>query len=92
MEGYGIQVERMIKRLGQTLSEKDRRRYAAVEAVKFGHGGSEYVAGLLGCDRETIDQSRVDFGIWGRPGGKTCPKRSGSSSTIHISLIILPAK
>ena len=31
MEGYGIQVERMMKRLYRTLSEKDRRRYAAVE-------------------------------------------------------------
>jgi len=61
MEGYGIQVERMMKRLYQTLSEKDRRRYAAVEAAKLGHGGVEYVARLLGCDAKTIGQGRLDL-------------------------------
>jgi len=60
MEGYGIQVERMMKRLYQSLSEKDRRRYAAVEAAKLGHGGVEYVAGLLGCDPKTIGQGHMD--------------------------------
>ena len=61
MEGYGIQVERMMKRLYQTLSEKDRRRYAAVEAAKLGHGGVEYVARVLGCDPKTIGQGRLDL-------------------------------
>lgn len=61
MEGYGMQVERMMRRLYQTLSEKDRRRYAAVEAAKLGHGGVEYVARLLGCDAKTIGQGRVDL-------------------------------
>ena len=41
MEGYGLQVERMMQRLYRSLSEKDRRRYAAVEAAKLGHGGVE---------------------------------------------------
>jgi hypothetical protein len=61
MEGYGIQIERMMKRLYQTLCEKDRRRYAAVEAAKLGHGGAEYVSGLLGCDPKTIGQGRLDL-------------------------------
>jgi hypothetical protein len=61
MEGYGVQVERMMKRFFQTLSEKDRRRYAAVEAAKFGHGGVDYVAGVLGCDPKTIHQGQVDM-------------------------------
>lgn len=39
-----------------TLSEKDRRRYAAVEARRLGHGGIEYVAGVLGCSRRTIER------------------------------------
>lgn len=38
----------------QTLSEKDQRRYAAVEAKRLGHGGIEYVANLLGCATKTI--------------------------------------
>jgi hypothetical protein len=54
MDGYAPEVERMIKRLFGSLKESDRRRYAAIEAAKLGRGGTEYVAGLLGCDPKTI--------------------------------------
>lgn len=37
-----------------TLSEKNRRRYAAIEATKLPHGGIMYVAAVLGCSRRTI--------------------------------------
>ena len=37
-----------------TLSEKERRRYAALEARRVGHGGITYIAGLLGCSKRTI--------------------------------------
>jgi hypothetical protein len=47
--------------LYQTLSEKDRRRYAAVEAAQLGHGGVEYVATVLGCDPKTIGQGRLNL-------------------------------
>ena len=50
----------MMKRLASWLSEKDRRRYAAVEAAKLGHGGVEYIAALLGCDAKTIRQGLRD--------------------------------
>jgi hypothetical protein len=51
---YGAQVERQMVNFYRSLSEKDRRRYAAVEAVKLGHGGQVYLAGLFGCDPDTI--------------------------------------
>jgi hypothetical protein len=54
MDGYAPEVERMMKRLFGSLKENDRRRYAAIEAAKLGHGGTEYVAGVLGCDPKTI--------------------------------------
>jgi hypothetical protein len=54
MEAYPVEVETKMKRLFGWLSEKDRRRYAAVEAAKLGHGGMEYVARLLACDPKTI--------------------------------------
>ena len=38
----------------RTLSEKDQRRYAAMEALRLGHGGISYVAGILGCSTKTI--------------------------------------
>jgi hypothetical protein len=56
MEAYSVEVETKMKRFFGWLSEKDRRRYAAVEAAKLGHGGVEYVARVLSCDPKTIRQ------------------------------------
>ncbi len=56
MTPYPVAVERMMKRLYRSLRENDRRRYAAIEAAKLGHGGTEYIAALLGCDPKTIRQ------------------------------------
>ena len=39
MDAYAPEIERKMKRLFDSLSEDDRRRYAAVEATKLGHGG-----------------------------------------------------
>jgi hypothetical protein len=61
MEAYPADVEAKMKRLYCWLSEKDRRRYAAVEAAKLGHGGVEYVSRLLGCDPKTIRQGLADL-------------------------------
>jgi hypothetical protein len=54
MEPYPPEVEALMKKLYQTLSDKDKRRYAAVEALKLGHGGQSYIAQLLQCSRNTI--------------------------------------
>ncbi len=54
MEPYPSEIEQDMRKFYQTLSEKDKRRYAAVEAQKLGHGGIQYVAGVLGCHRSTI--------------------------------------
>ena len=39
-----------------TLSEKDQRRFAAVQAQQLGHGGIKYVAEVLGCSRRRIER------------------------------------
>ena len=56
MDGYAAEVEQKMQRVFGWLSEKDRRRYAAVEAAKLGHGGVEYIARVLACDPKTIRQ------------------------------------
>jgi len=56
MDAYSVEFETKMKRFFRWLSEKDRRRYAAVEAAKLGHGGVEYIARVLGCDPKTIRQ------------------------------------
>jgi len=37
-----------------SLSEKDRRRYAAIEAQKYGYGGITQMSILFNCDEKTI--------------------------------------
>jgi hypothetical protein len=61
MEAYAVDVERKMRRFFDWLSEKDRRRYAAVEAAKLGQGGVEYVASVLHCDPKTIWQGMKDL-------------------------------
>lgn len=60
MQTYSEKVERHMLNFYQSLSEKDRRRYAAVEAEKLGHGGKTYIAGLFECDLETISVGHSD--------------------------------
>ncbi len=61
MDAYAPEIERVMKRLFESLGEKDRRRYAAVEATKLGRGGIEYVARLLDCDPKTIRQGQAEL-------------------------------
>lgn len=49
-------TEKRMRDFAQTLSEKDRRRFAAIEAVQRGFGGSVYIAGVLGCSTKTIER------------------------------------
>lgn len=60
MRPYPPEICRHMKAFCDSLSEKDRRRYAAVEAEKLGHGGVEYIASVLDCDEKTIRQGRGD--------------------------------
>jgi len=51
-----IVTESRMRDLAATLSEKDRRRFAAFEATQRGYGGIAYVAGVLGCSTRTIER------------------------------------
>ena len=51
---YDQEVEQLLRQYYQTLSEKDRRRFAAVEAITLGRGGMSYIASVLGCSRRTV--------------------------------------
>ena len=56
MQPYTPEIEQTMKKYYATLSEKDRRRYAAVEALKLGHGGQGYIAKVLGCSEKTVSR------------------------------------
>lgn len=55
-----IAAKRAIEFYG-TLSEKDRRRYAAVEAQRLGRGGVPYISKLLGCSTRTIERGIAEL-------------------------------
>lgn len=43
------------------LDEKQRRLYAGLEALKFGHGGDQQMADLLGMDPSTVARGRREL-------------------------------
>lgn len=51
---YTQEIENLIRSTYLQLSEKDRRKYAAIEALKLPRGGKAYLVRLLGCSRNTI--------------------------------------
>ena len=63
MNPYPANVRQHMKAFYDSLSEKDRRRYAAVEAEKLGHGGVEYIAQVFDCDEKTIRHGRSDVAL-----------------------------
>ena len=58
---YTTEVELAMVTFFGSLREKDRRRYAAVEAAKLGPGGLAYLSALLGIDSKTIRQGQADL-------------------------------
>lgn len=54
MKRYPPEIEAGMRTFFHSLSEKDRRRYAAIEASKLGYGGQSYIAAVLGCERHTV--------------------------------------
>jgi len=61
MRQYEPTIEKEMKKFYGTLSERDKRRYAAVEAIKLGHGGQKYVAKVLGCSEKTISRGAKEL-------------------------------
>jgi hypothetical protein len=58
---YPPPVEEAMRTFCDSLREKDRRRYAAVEATKLGHGGLAYIARLLRLGPKTIQQGLAEL-------------------------------
>lgn len=72
---YPPELENEMKKFYQTLSEKDKRRYAAIEALKLEHGGIIYIANVVGCDRDTVNEGIKEL--------KSMPSDSGYDKRIR---------
>ncbi len=44
---YKKEIEERMRQFYKSLSEKDRRHYAAIEANKIGYGGVTYISKVL---------------------------------------------
>jgi hypothetical protein len=92
-ERYEPHVEGRMRGFWQTLSEKDRRRFAALEAARLGRGGVRYIADVLECSTRLILRGAAELdqlphdpaaGRVRRPGAgrkKECRPSRNSSRT-----------
>ena len=58
---FSEETERRMVGFYQSLSEKDRRRFAAIEAQRLGYGGVKYIAELFGCSERTIERAAQEL-------------------------------
>jgi len=57
------ETEQLLQVFAATLSEKDLRRFAAIEALQRGYGGITYVAKVLGCSDKTIERGIAELNL-----------------------------
>ena len=58
---YKTSIEKSMKKFYDSLCEKDKRRYAAIERAKLSHGGITYISVLLACDPKTIRRGQREL-------------------------------
>ena len=58
---YPAEIEKYIKDTYSNLTEKDRRMYAAIEALKLPRGGKSYIVRLLNCSKKTLYKGIYDL-------------------------------
>ena len=75
MTGYEKGIEQKMQRLFATLSEKDRRRYAGIEAAKLGHGGIDYVSELFELDPKTVRKGLIELELAEDPASSRVRKK-----------------
>jgi hypothetical protein len=58
---FDAATEQNMRDFFATLSEKDQRRFAAIQTKQLGFGGVKYVAELLNCSRRTIERGLIEL-------------------------------
>lgn len=59
---YEPAIENQMVAFFESLSEKDKRRYAAIEVLKLPYGGKSYIRDLLNCRFNTLDKGIEELG------------------------------
>lgn len=58
---YPQEIEKQMQKFYNSLSEKDRRGYAAIEANKLGYGADTYISNILNCHRKVISRGKEEL-------------------------------
>jgi len=84
-KSYGPAIEQQLRQSYQSLSEKDRRRFAAIEAITLGYGGIQYIAQVLGCDPQTVHEGMRELKqLPEDPAGKRVRKPGGGRKKTEV--------
>lgn len=82
VEKYSSEVEKVMLNYYNSLQERDKRRYAAIEALKLGFGGKQYIYRLFQMSPNTLsrgisellsDEGRIAFSRQRKVGGGRKP-------------------
>ena len=60
-KAWDAAIAKNVRDFYDTLSEKEQRRFAAVQARQLGYGSVKYIAKLLGCSRRTIERGLAEL-------------------------------
>ena len=80
-ESYSQKIEGQMQEFYKRLPEKNKRLYAAIEALKLGFGGITYIATLFNCSRNT-----VQLGIQELCTGNTLPQNRNRKKEVVENL------
>lgn len=61
MKKYTVEIEEDMKLVYKRLNERDKRRFAAAEVNKLGHGGKKYISNLLKINPKTITKGQLEL-------------------------------
>ena len=75
---YEPYVKERLRGFWQTLSEKDQRRFAALEAARLGRGGAQYVAGVFECSTRTITRGTCELDLLPEDPAEGRVRRAGA--------------
>ena len=81
---YSLELEVQMRALYKRLSEKDRRLYAGIEALKLPTGGISYIARLLNCSRDTLMRGIKEINEVETLAQGRSRKAGGGRTPVHI--------
>jgi Rhodopirellula transposase DDE domain len=88
---YRPDIEPLWRQDYQSLSEKERRRFAALEAITRGHGGPRSIAQVLGCAPQPVtDGMRELQPLPDDPAGSRVRKPGGGRTKTEVTHAALP--